>query len=367
MEGRSNRREVISIATGLCVILLLSTLTGGPDAGPRADPALMSSDPGSFRGDEWDVRAAEVLERSRQVQLMKLLAHGANDLDVVSRVFLSRPRSGVSERIGGDYAASAEEVLIVRRLRAAYLVSLRAIRDSAPDARLWGLEVVRFLEWRRRAFAIQRAVERSSERAARELAMAAVGRLFVSDPDIDVRLRSGELFLGMASAHGKPTTGELVSALQHEPSQKVRRLMLWSIAERDTPPETLLSAALVGFDRPETLAHAFRNVFKADNKALIESAYRDGDVVCRSAIGATFHRRREPAPWAEDLILRGLRDPEPEVREWFARGSVAVSPASIRVRRVLESMRDDSLAAASALSHFEEGLSLPKTHPDRDH
>ena len=130
--------------------------------------------------------------------------------------------------------------------------------------------------------------------------------------------------------------------------------MLWLLGARGAPAEKVFAASHMGFDDPVTIAVAIHELFIEDNRIAIEAAYAKGDAACRAAIGETFYRHQTPMPWAEEVILRGLSDPDQNVQECFAKGSVVLAPPSSRLRARLEAMKNaKSECAAWALSIFD--------------
>ena len=80
----------------------------------------------------------------------------------------------------------------------------------------------------------------------------------------------------------------------------------------------------------------------------------EGDAIGRAGIGETFYRHQSPMPRAEALILKGLSDPELDVRAHFAKGTLVLRPFNATVRARLRAMAVEVPNAVWALSVEED-------------
>ena len=331
----------------------------------RFDPAQDSRRPDSFRDDRYDREAASVLERSGAVSVPRPLGSDRNEEAIVATAWESLLRAPEGTQLVPGLMPNgtpAGEVMIVRRPRASYALLAREMADPARGRRTLSLRTFEVLESRRRGGVQSDPPYRGPERDA---ALVAVEGLLGREPDPELRASAAFTAFDLLQRETRPSTAAVRAALESETNASAKTWLLWLYAARRPATSDLLAAATRGVGDPATVAVAIHHLFVGQNRRVLEDALRRGDPVGRAGIGEALYRHSAlpsdaPLDWAEDLMLAGLADSEPEVRARFAKG--VLRPPSPRVRARLEALAstgDPSAATALKLVDRPRDSSSP--------
>ncbi len=313
------------------------------------DPALWAEDPSAFRGDDWDRRAATLVDSARGTRLLALVGKPGTEREVVETLRTTSAREGASERMPGKFATAASDVLLIRRARAAYAAAAEAMAMEGTVDRQWGLDAFELVEGRRRTGSSEDTGPPYSG-PERDAALSAVAHILTSDASAELRHQAVMIMEQVLPDHDEPSPEALAATLAKEEGDDHRTWLLWLMRTRKAPAGLILDAAMHGYEDPVTVSVGIHDLFVEENRALLEKAFTEGDAVGRAGIGETFYRHQSPMPWAEPLILRGLADPDRTVRANFAKGTLVLRPFNATVRATLEAMKDGVPNAAWALS-----------------
>ena len=329
------------------------------------DPALWADDPSAFKGDDWDRRAAAKVDAVRGTSLLGLVGRPGTDEEVVRTLWETADRSdGTRESMGFRLRAEATDVLLIRRPRAVYALTAEAMAGEDATQRRVGLFAFEFVEGRKRGGPSSADPGPPYEGPERDAAITAAARILISDPDPSLRHQAISMMHTLLPDHDEPSPAELAAALAREEGES-RRWLFWLMGERKVPPALLLDGAKQGFTDPVDVSVGIYDIFVAENKTLLEKAFAEGNTACRAGIGETFYRRQDDMPWARDLILRGLADPEHAVRTRFAKGTIVLRPFDDEVRARLEALAPEAYTARWALA-INDGRE-PEPPPDDVH
>jgi len=347
-----------ALLLALLLVLLLSLFACLPwfSIPPmRMDPARMAEDPAAFRGDDWDRRAASLIDASRGTDLLRLVSEPGTEREVVDTLRATSANAGDREALRARSPDRAPGVLLIRRARAAYAAAADAMASDDATSRRWGIGTFEVVESRHRGGPSSEDPGPPYEGLERDVAITAVARILTSDPERGLRMRAVLLMRDMLPDHDEPSAEAIAEALaREEEDDEARTWLLWLLATRKAPAPLILDAAMHGYLDPVVVSVGIYGLFGEENRELLEKAYGEGDAIGRAGIGETFYRHQSPMPWAEALILKGLSDPDLDVRARFAKGTLVLRPFNATVRARLTAMADDVSNAAWALSVEEE-------------
>ncbi len=314
----------------------------------QMDPALLAEDPAVLLGDDWDRRAASLIDASRGTDLLGLVSRPGTEREVVDTLRATSAKTGEREFLHAKSPLCAPGVLLIRRARAAYAAAADAMASDDEASRRWGIGTFEVVESRRSHVGGPGPAVQGPERDA---AVTAVARILTSDPERGLRKRAVRLMRDTLPDHDEPSAKAIAEALgREEEDDEARTWLLWLLATRKAPAPLILDAAMHGYLDPVVVSVGIYDLFVKENRELIEKAYAEGDAIGRAGIGETFYRHQSPMPWAEALILKGLSDPELDVRANFAKGTLVLKPFNAAVRARLQAMAGEVSNAAWALS-----------------
>lgn len=326
------------------------------------DPALNAEDPSALRGDAWDRDAAARIDRSRGTKLRALLMNPSADREVIETLRTTKAGKRSDEVRSGRVPSWAGETLLIRRARAAYDAAAEAMQSEDAKARAWGLDILEFVEGRKRGGSSSHGPGPSYEGKERDAALTAAAHLLTSDPSSELRAQAVSMMSTVLPDHDEPSPEALAAALAREKEEDHRVWLLWLIAKRRTPPQLLLDSATQGFRDPTSIAVAIHDLFVEANRELLEAAFAKGNAAFRAGIGETFYRHQSSMPWARALILKGLADSNSAVRVRFAKGTLVLRPFDEEVRARLEALAEGAYTARWALAINDERE--PESPPD---
>lgn len=353
----------------LLIVCLLCALVGCRDGIFKPclerDPALMAEDPSTFLGDDWDRRAATIVDGARGTRLLALVGRPGTEAEIVAILRTTKAPEGASEAMPRTFTSHASEVLLIRRGRAAYGAAAEAMGSEDAMERAWGLGTLEFVESRRGVRDSPEAPGPPYEGPERDAAITAAARILIDDPDPDLRHRAVLLMENTFAAHDEPSVEAIAVALAQESVGDHRMHLLWLLKTRKAPAPLILDAAQTGYRDPVEVSVGIYDLFVEENRALLETAFAKGDTVFRAGVGETFYRHQSPMPWARDLVLKGLADPEFAVRVRFGKGALVLKPFDAEVRARLEALSGESYPARWALA-INDGRE-PEPPPDDVH
>lgn len=338
---------VLACACGLVGCRLLHPYDPIPPV--ESDPAIGSPDPSRLQGDAWDRRAARQIDTSRATNLTSLVTRRGTEAEVIERLRQAVPRDPSSGFVPFGIPGSPSAVLMIRRARFAYAEIADALASPDPWDRHWAVEALDALEHAKLPH-----VWRVYEGPERDAALVALTRVIASEQDVG--LRSGAI----AVAHwhleeeSEPPTEAVIDAFFRESDPDNRRYLYWLLGDRRAPADVRLRAGMHGFDDPVDVCVGIDDVIVLGNLALLEQALATGDTIGRAGLGEAIYRQEDDMPWAEDLVLRGLADPEHEVQARFAKAAIMVFPPTDRLLERLRALRTEVAYANFALGVLEK-------------
>ena len=292
------------------------------------DPALNEADAGARRGDPDDRSALRRLARVPSFPVVSDPTDPAEDAAIAAATVAVGATT--AEDSGTRYdrdLQSAVKFVLRRRRQAAFHAIAVALHHPAAKQRVGAQHVLSdvYIPCARRAEVCAGWPERA------ELARAVLD-VATSDGDATVRSAAVGHLLDL------PGTDAARAAIERESERDIRLAWLRIAAAGTTSAEGGIDLAdraardgsvLVSRDLIEPY-------LAATNRALLEDAYRRGNVDFRRAVGAAIWNRHEPTPWAAKIIEEGLFDEDPSVRADFAGNVTAIDTVTPTVRARLE-------------------------------